>query len=467
MPTTAPLPDPTLEVAIPDEVHEMLALRAANARALGADLDWLGAVVAARLARERGGPSPTLDDLPPPHVDPASRWAGFLAHYEMDVFDRLLVVLALAPHVRPGVLDPLFAVDPATGRGLSAVGGLRGAQHGGFLPTAETALFLLAEDDLEARFALESRLGRDYVFARHDLVRVEAPAPGEPAASGALRIAGSLLDLLTQGAPRPPDFSADFPARLLRTELTWDDLVLAPATAEHLGELESWLAHGPELATWGIGRHLQPGYRCLFHGPPGTGKTLAATLLGQRVGLDVYRIDLSAVVSKFIGETEKNLERVFARAESLGCVLFFDEADALFGKRTSVSDAHDRYANQEVSYLLQRVESYPGLVVLATNQKQNLDEAFLRRFQAVVPFTTPSAVERARLWAQALAPPAALSDDVDLRELAANYELSGADIVSVARHASLAAIARGDREVRTADLMAGLRRELHKAGKTL
>ena len=438
-----------------------------NARALSADLDWLEAVVAARMARAAGGPGPTLDDLPPPPPDPASRWAGFLSHYAMDVADRLIVLLALAPHVRPGALDALFAPVPATNRGLSAAGGVRGAQHGGFLPTAETAYFLLAEGDLEARFAIEERLGRDYVFARHDLVRVEAPAAGEPAASGALRVSRSLLDLLTQGAPRPPDFSADFPARLRRTEMTWDDLVLAPATAEHLAELEAWLAHGPELATWGIGRHLQPGYRCLFHGPPGTGKTLAATLLGRRVGLEVYRVDLSAVVSKYIGETEKNLERVFARAEAMNCVLFFDEADALFGKRTSVGDAHDRYANQEVSYLLQRVESFPGLVVLATNLKQNLDEAFLRRFQAVVPFAMPRASERARLWASALAPPAELADDVDLDDLARRHELSGADIVSVARHASLASIARGDRVVTQRDLLAGLRRELSKAGKTL
>ena len=450
-----------------ETVEAALDLRAANARALGADLDWLEAVVAARLARRRGTPGPTLDELPPPPPAPASRWAGFLAHYEMDAYDRLLVLLALAPHVRPEALDGLFAKDPATGRGPADVGGIQGTHHGGFLPTAETALFLLAEGDLGVRFALQARLGPDYVLAQHDLVRVEAPPPGEPAASGALRVGDDLVALLTQGAPRPPAFGAAFPARLLTSSMDWDDLVLAPATREHLAELEAWLQHGAELASWGIGRHLAPGYRCLFYGPPGTGKTLAATLLGRRVGLDVYRVDLSAVVSKYIGETEQNLERVFARAEALGCVLFFDEADALFGKRTAVSDAHDRYANQEVSYLLQRVESFPGLVVLATNLKQNLDEAFLRRFQAVVPFTRPGPAERERLWAQALAPPAVLADDVDLGALAGRHELSGADLVAVARHASLAALARGERTIRQADLVAGLRRELQKAGKTL
>lgn len=441
--------------------------RAADARALGADLDWLGAVVAARMSRRRGAPGPTLSDLPPPPLAQDSLWGSFVHHYGMDIGDRLIVLLALAPHVRPQALDALFTLDLATGRGYADAGGIQGTLHGGFLPTAETALFLLAEDDLATRFAIQARFDRDYVLARHDLVRVDAPPVGEPASAGALRLSGSLIELLTQGTLRRPDFGRDFPARMLTSTLAWDDLVLPPETLEPLAELEAWLAHGDELATWEIGRHLQPGYRCLFHGPPGTGKSLAATLLGQRVGRDVYRIDLSAVVSKYIGETEKNLERVFARAEALDCVLFFDEADALFGKRTAVSDAHDRYANQEVSYLLQRVEGYPGLVVLATNLKANLDQAFLRRFQSVVPFTKPGRAERERLWAQALAAPAVLSPDVDLDALAGRHEVSGADIIAIARHASLAALVRGDQTIRQADLVAGLRRELQKSGKTL
>ena len=129
-------------------------------------------------------------------------------------------------------------------------------------------------------------------------------------------------------------------------------------------------------------KRVKPGYRALFHGPPGTGKTLTATLLGKHTGRPVFRIDLSRVVSKYIGETEKNLSRLFDKAEHKDWILFFDEADALFGKRTEIRDAHDKYANQEVAYLLQRIESYAGLVILATNQRGNIDEAFLRRFQA-------------------------------------------------------------------------------------
>jgi SpoVK/Ycf46/Vps4 family AAA+-type ATPase len=137
-------------------------------------------------------------------------------------------------------------------------------------------------------------------------------------------------------------------------------------------------------------KQTEQGYRALFHGPPGTGKTLTAALVGKEFDIPVYRIDLSMVVSKYIGETEKNLELLFDRAEKKGWILFFDEADALFGKRTDVKDAHDRFTNQEVSYLLQRIEDYNGLVILATNMKSNIDEAFIRRLHLVIHFPLPS-----------------------------------------------------------------------------
>src|SRR5206468_6990848 len=157
-------------------------------------------------------------------------------------------------------------------------------------------------------------------------------------------------------------------------------------------ELESWLLYNEQLVNeWKMEDRLKKGYRTLFYGPTGTGKTFTAGLLGKQVKKDVYKIDLSMVVSKYIGETEKNLELLFARAEDKGWILFFDEADALFGKRTSVKDAHDKYANQEVSYLLQRIEDYNGLVILATNMKSNIDPAFIRRFNSIIHFSPPQA----------------------------------------------------------------------------
>src|SRR4030095_7939978 len=153
--------------------------------------------------------------------------------------------------------------------------------------------------------------------------------------------------------------------------------------------------------------------RILFIGAPGTGKKIAASLIGQQLSKEVYKIDLSMVVSKYIGETEKNLELLFARAEDKGWILFFDEADALFGKRTNVRDAHDKYANQEVSYLLQRIEDYNGLIILATNMKNNIDDAFMRRFNSILKFPFPDANERYLIWKKSFPPNAIFKEKPD------------------------------------------------------
>jgi SpoVK/Ycf46/Vps4 family AAA+-type ATPase len=189
------------------------------------------------------------------------------------------------------------------------------------------------------------------------------------------------------------------------------------------------------------------------------------------VDIDVYRIDLSMVISKFIGETEKNLSRVFDRAENKDWILFFDEADALFGKRTEISDAHDRYANQEISYLLQRVEDFPGTVLLATNLKTNLDDAFMRRFQSVIHFPMPGKEERFRIWSTAMPSGVKLARDVNLEDVAGEFELSGASIVNTIQYCLLMSLETNDG---TSDgtidrnlIIRGIRKELQKEGKTL
>ena len=204
----------------------------------------------------------------------------------------------------------------------------------------------------------------------------------------------------------------------------------------------------------------------LFAGPSGTGKTLAAEVVARELGYDLFRIDLSAIVSKYIGETEKNLDRVFASAENANAVLFFDEADALFGKRSEVKDAHDRYANIEISYLLQKMEQFDGLAILATNLKQNLDDAFVRRLTFSVNFSFPEESERHRLW-EALWPSLApRADDVDLNWFAQEYRLSGGNI----RNTVLAAVhlAAANGQVVSRDhLLHATRREYQKLGKTI
>ena len=174
---------------------------------------------------------------------------------------------------------------------------------------------------------------------------------------------------------------------LLATKQSWNELALDKETTGQVEEIKNWLKQSSSLkAGISVKKKLKPGFRALFYGPSGTGKTLAAALIGKELNKPVYRVDLSKLVSKYIGETEKNLESVFAGAKDKDWILFFDEADALLGKRTNVKDSHDKYANQEVSYLLQRVEEYNGLVILASNMKNNIDDAFTRRFNLIIRF---------------------------------------------------------------------------------
>ena len=201
----------------------------------------------------------------------------------------------------------------------------------------------------------------------------------------------------------------------------------------------------------------------MFSGPPGTGKTLSAEVIAKEIGLDLYRIDLSSLVSKYIGETEKNLDKVFRAAEGGTMVLLFDEADAVFGKRSEVSDANDRYANVETSYLLQRLETYDGVVILTTNYASNIDNAFMRRIHVSVEFTPPDEIERLRLWAQSF-PAAAPLGELDLPLLARRFKLSGSAIRSVALGAAFRAASAG--QAIDMDLIVeSLRSELRKQGR--
>jgi SpoVK/Ycf46/Vps4 family AAA+-type ATPase len=219
------------------------------------------------------------------------------------------------------------------------------------------------------------------------------------------------------------------------------------------------------VADWGLQNKFKSGYKALFYGPPGTGKTFTATLLGKEFNKDVYRIDLSQVVSKYIGETEKNLEKVFQKAESRNWILFFDEADALFGRRTSVSTAHDRYANQETSYLLQRIEDFDGLVILASNNKTNIDAAFLRRFNALVHFPIPDPEERLHLWKIYLPANHGLEAD-ELLNIANRYDVTGSTVLNAIHHSAINAFA-SKRLIGHDDIITSLKRELRKEDRML
>ena len=229
--------------------------------------------------------------------------------------------------------------------------------------------------------------------------------------------------------------------RRIHTDTDTDELVLPQASIERLRRIAEWVVQPrPVMREWGLHRFIDGGLRALFRGPSGTGKSMAAAVIGREIDRPVYGVDLGAVVSKYIGETEKKLKRIFDAADAEGAILFFDEADALFGKRTEVKDSHDRYANQEISYLLRRLEPFEGLAILATNRRGDLDEEVITRLDGIVDFPMPDATARERLWRQALgAMKMFRTDAVDAAGLAKAYELSGADIIRAARIAALLA----------------------------
>jgi len=241
--------------------------------------------------------------------------------------------------------------------------------------------------------------------------------------------------------------------------------VLRSEVFEELETITGWVRHADTLMHgWGLEKVIKPGYRSLFYGPSGTGKTLTACLIGNTVGADVYRIDLSMVVSKYIGETEKNLANVFDQAQNKNWILFFDEADSLFGRRTDIHDAHDRYSNLEVNYLLQKLEEHDGPVILATNRRKNIDEAFLRRIHFIVEFPLPSEPLRQVIWQKKIPALVPKSDDLDVNLLAKQFEISGGDIKNAALQATFMAAEAGT-PLNMDHLLAALRREYLKMGK--
>jgi hypothetical protein len=288
------------------------------------------------------------------------------------------------------------------------------------------------------------RLAPDQVRRAVDAARSAAAADGAGLTGAHLAAGARLQDGVGLGRL----------ARRIEPSVGWPDLVLPPGPQAALRHLADRMRlRDRVLGDWRLrrGGGRGEGVTALFAGDPGTGKTMAAEVVAAELGLDLYVIDLSSVVDKYIGETEKNLERIFAGAEGVNGVLFFDEADALFGKRSEVSDAHDRYANIEIAYLLQRMERFDGLAVLATNLRSNLDEAFARRLSLVVEFTRPDAAERRRLWRLSLAA-VPLAADVDLEFCAQAFDLAGGDIrnvaVTAAYHAAAAATHRAGPDAR-------------------
>ncbi len=419
-------------------------------------LEALDAVIQLRLEERQGGVlqrplAVDADDEGIPELerfDGAGPLAAAIGMAGLSAPEALVLVAAIAPH-----LDERFAAAYGLLTDRAGVTGL----------TGEVARTLMAR-------TFAGRLDATAMLSEHGALRSSGLLTLDPP--------GDLTGVLTPepglaawvlGTPAPrPQATAGFPARPLTTVHTLDDVVLAGRARARLSDLEGRLEHRDRVAgEWGFARHHDnaSGLVALFHGPPGTGKTMTAAAVAASAGLPAYVVDLSALVSKYIGETEKALAAVFERAERERCVLVFDEADAVFGARTEVADSHDRYANQEVSYLLARIESHPGVVILTTNLLGNIDGAFRRRIHVMVEFPTPGPSERALLWERVLPPGVPIAGDLALGELAERHQLTGAEIRDAAIEAAYLA-ASGTGAITRAGLEEGIRRQFDKTGRT-
>jgi AAA+ superfamily predicted ATPase len=394
--------------------------------------------------------------------------AEFITRYGLSFDERIILMMALIPHIRPSALDIFFIQNKNLGRPYTEFGGWSGKNHQGFLPTCETVAFVLAGDNLGKRIEIQTLLSDEHPLFRSGVLRIEHHENGEPFWAGELHMADEYITQFTTGQIHKPDYSTSFPAKLITSKLTWNDCVLAPDVKEDVAAIGTWINHSRHIMIdWGLEKNIKPGYRCLFYGPPGTGKTLTATLIGANTGLDVYRVDLSMVVSKYIGETEKNLANIFNQAQTKNWILFFDEADALFSKRTQTNSSNDRHANQEVAYLLQRIEDCPNVVILASNLKSNIDEAFMRRFQSVIYFPMPGPEQRLQLWKGLFPNAERVGADVKFESLAEEFELSGGSLINAARYAVLQALQSGRTAVSQEDLLLGVRKEMWKEGRVV
>ncbi len=440
-----------------------------NIQALAASIIWLEELMRMRMDELQGGSKFLVDEhaekMDKTYLTSNSSLLELLSGYNNSFIEYLLVSVGFTAWFRPKSLNKLAKHKPDTDEVYSETGLIYNKATNKFLPTLQTALFLLAGTNITRQAYYHSIL-LDHPFFKDQILHLRRPStfnnfPNEYI----LEFDLAYYNYLLNGKKPRLDASPDFPASLLETEKDFDDLVLKEHTRTQLDTVMNYASNRSGLfSREGVSDKIKPGLIAMLYGPPGTGKTFTVSVMSKKLGIDAYRIDLSRVISKYIGETEKNLEKIFERLSDKNCILFFDEADALFGKRTDVSDSKDRYANQEVAYLLQRVENFPGLVILASNFKQNLDTAFKRRILVSVYLPPPDKDERLIMWNNSM-PEYFKYIPEDLPELLAEkHSFTGANIANIIKLSCIHAESRNSNEI-TIDIMEPfIKQEYHKEG---
>jgi hypothetical protein len=415
------------------------------------EFEWLQSILKNfSSSYERNGTlQPSWKEITPPEIQPnASSYGRLIADHQLSTEERLVLILGLMPHLRSDMLQYLLFENNRAR--------LVKTRSNNVLPSGETALLLLAGDDIHKKIDYQRFFDTSHIFYRNSIVDIGPADDGSNLFDGVLKLNKTYRDLFVHNTFRKPRFSNEFPAHLLTSTFDWDDLIVNEHTRKKLNEIRAYHEFEALLkGDLGLKKHLKPGYRCLFYGPSGTGKTLAAALLGKYLNKDVYRVDLSSIVSKYIGETAKNLNNLFNTAEDKGWILFFDEGDALFGKRADTSQADNKsnyYANQDIGFLLQRIENYNGLVIVASNLRKNMDDAFSRRFQIIVHFDIPDAKNRLRLWQENVSAKLPFDSSVNVEQLSVKHHLSAATIVNVINRATLLTLSKKRQTIALAEI---------------
>lgn len=397
------------------------------------EVEWLREVIELRNKEQLMGDfSREIDltlSLPIPQP---GNYSKLIEKYKLDYVGRVILVLAVAAEYDQSVFAPLMRLNPESMQLDILVGGQFDKTKNMFMPTFQTALFVLSGNNRMLRAKYSAQLCDGHILLDEQIL-YSANLNGllEHLTQGIIEIDESYYRYLLTGNKPRLDHGKYFPAELKKTAKSFDDIVLSDALRNKFTPVIYYMLSAQNNYYTEVNHRFNKGYVVMLYGPPGTGKTYVTTILGNTFGKDVYRVDLSRVVSKYIGETEKNLKLLFDRLQGKDCLLFFDEADAIFGKRSEVEDAKDRFANQEISYLLQRVEEFDGLTVLCTNFENNLDDAFQRRINVKIHMTRPREPERRKLWEYYLPEGFDWINNRLLDYLSESYEFTGAHIKNI------------------------------------
>lgn len=402
-----------------------------------ADLIWLENLIQYQLGKASNELIDRIEnngEILPPALSEGGFYSDNLLSWNPSEVERGLIVIGLALYFKPSIFDPLLKTAKDFNYTETHLGGVIGTAQTPFVPTGETAIFLLTNRSVEERMLVLHCLNQEHWLFEKGILLFEYKEPGLPLTFQPFYLSSDYMEIFSKGVATKPNYSSQFPASLVKTNMEWSDLVVSKELIKEIRDIELWLEYEQRLfGEMGLGRKIKEGYKVVFYGPSGTGKTLVAGLIGKKYDRDVYRIDLSQLSSKYIGETEKNIDNLFKQARNKNWILFFDEGESLFGKRSQMGQSNERYGNQQVGFLLQRMEDHPGVVILATNLKSSIDEAFSRRFQKMIYFEAPDFENRLDLWKKALEGTLPLADDVDLRLISKEHKLVGGQIVNIVK----------------------------------